>query len=91
MTKKNEAATIRKNVSLTPTSNRRMQVIRAATNSNTDADALRHVLDIYDELMTKQLSGYEILLEPKNGEGRTIPYRSLFDSRAVNNAELLMA
>jgi hypothetical protein len=91
MTKKNEAATIRKNVSLTPTSNRRMQIIRAATNSNTDADALRHVLDIYDELMTKQLSGYEILLEPKNGEGRTIPYRSLFDSRAVNNAELLMA
>jgi len=91
MTKKNEAATIRKNVSLTPTSNRRMQVIRAATNSNTDADALRHVLDIYDELMTKQLSGYEILLEPKNGEGRTIPYRSLFDSRAVKDAELLMA
>lgn len=91
MTKKNEAATIRKNVSLTPTSNRRMQIIRAATNSNTDADALRHVLDIYDELMTKQLSGYEILLEPKNGEGRTIPYRSLFDSRAVKDAELLMA
>ncbi len=83
MTKKNEAATIRKNVSLSPTSNKRMQIIRDATNSNTDADALRHVLDIYDELMSKQLSGYEILLEPKDGKGRTIPFRTLYDPRAV--------
>lgn len=90
MTKKNEAATIRKNVSLTPTSNQRMQLIREATNSNTDADALRHVLDIYDELMTKQLGGYEILLEPKSGEGRTIPYRNLYDARAVKDRDDLL-
>ena len=91
MTKKNEAATIRKNVSLTPTSNNRMQIIRAATNSNTDADALRHVLDIYDELMTKQLAGYEILLEPKDGNGRTIPFRTLYDPRAVEAAHAVPA
>ena len=88
MTKKNEAATIRKNVSLTPTSNQRMQAIRAATNSNTDADAIRHVLDVYDDLMTRQLSGFEIVLEPKSGEGRPIPYRNLYDPRAVKALKL---
>ena len=74
-------------VSLTPTSNQRMQAIRVATNSNTDADALRHVLDVYDDLMTKQLAGYEIVLEPKSG-GRSIPYRDLYDPRAVRALNL---
>jgi hypothetical protein len=85
MARKTHVKTVRKNVSMTEATEMRMHRIRDYTNCQTDADALRLILDTYDELMTKQLDGYEVLLEPKepSPDSKTRYFRSLFDSMAI--------
>lgn len=72
----------RKNVVLSSVSAQRIKAIREAKDINSDAEAIREALRLYDDLMQKQMEGFTVTLTHPNKELKhAIP--DLFDKRMV--------